>query len=415
MSVTAIDRGRTKTEVTEETLVRRIHEYGPRWKDRTAETDKLRRLPDETMAELHEIGVLKQFQPKAHSGYAMDWGSIIRVGAEIARYCPSTAWIHSIVGLHAWIAGRFPHEAQSEIFAGQDVLIATAFAGGRDVDVTPEKGGYRINGQWRFSSGVTQSEWAIVGAQPRAGTLKQYEFTLFALPQSDFTYNDIWHTSGLRGTGSNDIIIKDAFVPKHRSIVMSSLHNSPNPKDNPHEDYIFHVELQPYFGTNLLGPLIGTAKGAFEAYVETTRKRVGQMFGEKVAEQAPVHIRIGESAAEIYALEGLANKIIDVLHSAGTERRRVTRAERVDIKISMSLASRLALSAIERLINVMGAAGVTNDNPVQHYFNDLRAVAAHQGFAWDQNMAPYGRWALGMSVGQAALDAAPSGRAELFD
>ena len=62
----------------------------------------------------------------------------------------------------------------------------------------------------------------------------------------------------------------------------------------------------------------------------------------------------------------------------------------------------------------MGAAGVTNDNPVQHYFNDLRAVAAHQGFAWDQNMAPYGRWALGLPTGQAALDAAPEGRTDLL-
>jgi len=402
-------------KVTVEELLRRVREYGPRWRDRAEQTDRLRNLPDETVAELHKIGVLKQFQPTKYGGFAHDWGDLLKVGAEIARYCPSTAWIHSVVGMHTWMAGRFGHEAQEEIFADPDVLIATAFAGGHNIQANVVDGGYRVTGQWKYSSGVNHSQWAIVAAQPETSTIEEHDFTLLAVPKGDFTYNDSWHTTGLRGTGSNDIILKDVFVPKHRTTRMTSFNNYISPEDNPHPEYIYHVEVSPYFGTNIIAPALGCAKGAFETYVELTKGRVGQLFGEKISTQVPVQVRIGTSAAEIRAAEEIINRVIRYLHKAGIEGRRVHKSERVELRGDTTLAANLLMSSVERLIKMMGAKGLTFDNPVQRYYNDLRAIVAHQIFQWDHGMAPYGQWALGLPIADAGMESAPDGRKTLFE
>ena len=38
------------------------------------------------------------------------------------------------------------------------------------------------------------------------------------LPRSDYTVDDTWSTCALRGTGSNTIVIDDAFVPAYRTV-----------------------------------------------------------------------------------------------------------------------------------------------------------------------------------------------------
>ena len=67
-------------------------------------------------------------------GYEMDWGAHAAIATELAKGCTSTAWVQCVVGAHTWMAARFDMEAQKEMFADPDVLIATAFAGGRNVE-----------------------------------------------------------------------------------------------------------------------------------------------------------------------------------------------------------------------------------------------------------------------------------------
>jgi alkylation response protein AidB-like acyl-CoA dehydrogenase len=134
-------------------LLQRARDLVPVLKERAKDTENLRQLPDETMADLHRLGLLKYYQPKMFGGYEMDWGAHAYIANELARGCTSTAWIQCVVGAHTWMAARFDLEAQKEMFADPDVLIATAFAGGRNVTVERVKGGYKLSGEWSFASG----------------------------------------------------------------------------------------------------------------------------------------------------------------------------------------------------------------------------------------------------------------------
>lgn len=400
------------TSLTE--LVERARELIPVLKERAADTEKNRVLSQETMADMHRLGLLKYYQPKKYGGYELDWGAHAEIAYELAQGCGSTAWIQCVVGSHTWMAARFGEQAQDEIFEDPDVLIATAFAGGRDVSVEKVDGGYKLSGEWAFASGLPHSQWAIVGTQAQTATRDEYEMTLFAIPKSDVEEVDNWYVSGLRGTASMNIKVSDVFIPDHRSIAISTFDSGTASGAQQHESYTYKVYMQEYFYSVPLGPIVGTAAGAMESYLEITKNRFGKMFGEKVAEQIPVQTRIAESAAEISAAKLLNQRLFQTLHERGAKGERMTKDEMVRMKRDAVFIGRLCANAVDRLVRMMGASGLSDSNPVQRYFRDIRALTAHQSQQWEIGMMPYGRWALGIDTENEIIDTAPEGDNDLF-
>jgi 3-hydroxy-9,10-secoandrosta-1,3,5(10)-triene-9,17-dione monooxygenase len=402
------------TDVTLDELVQRARDLVPTLKERARETENLRQLPDETMADLHRLGLLKYYQPKMFGGYEMDWGAHAAIASELARGCTSTAWIQCVVGAHTWMAARFDLEAQKEMFADPDVLIATAFAGGRNVEVERVDGGFKLSGEWSFASGLSHSEWAIVGSQTKSATRDEYEMTLFALPKGDFSQVDNWYVSGLKGTGSMNIKIDNAFIPEHRSIPISTFDTGTSEGAKAHECYSYHAYMPEYFFSVPLGPILGTAIGAMESYLEITKNRFGAMFGEKVAEQIPVQTRIAESSAEIAAAQLLFDRVFETLHARGSKHERVTKSELVRLKRDCVFVGKLCSQAVTRLVKMMGASGLSDTNPVQRFHRDMEALTAHQSQQWEIGMTPIGRWALGLATENKVIDSAPDGDGNMF-
>src|SRR6202041_2537898 len=80
-------------------------------------------------------------------------------------------------------------------------------------------GGCVLRGSWPFSSGVNCSEWnmlaSVVSSEDDADGI---EYRIFLLPKGDYRIKDTWDAAGLRGTGSNDVEVADAFVADHMTV-----------------------------------------------------------------------------------------------------------------------------------------------------------------------------------------------------
>ena len=105
--------------------------------------------------------------------------------------------------------------AQTDVWpdAGSDeeVIIASAIApSGRAIEVD---GGYRLSGRWRCSSGCDDAGWTIMGAALDAEDAAPHRKLELLVPAADYRIEDTWFVAGLRGTGSNDLIVDEAFVP----------------------------------------------------------------------------------------------------------------------------------------------------------------------------------------------------------
>ena len=139
--------------VNREELVRRARELVPALRERAGSTEKLRQIPQETLADFHASGILRAAQPARFGGYDIDYPVVLDIAAELGRGCGSSAWCYGIWAAHNWVAGMFPEKAQEDYWSeSSDVLSSTSIDPSR-AHVTSVKDGYQLSGRWSFSSG----------------------------------------------------------------------------------------------------------------------------------------------------------------------------------------------------------------------------------------------------------------------
>ena len=153
--------------VTRELLVQRARDIAPGIGKRAAAAESLRRVPEETIQEIRNAGLLAAFTPKRFGGYALEIGTVIETAREIGEVCGSSAWCLAIYNLHNHLLANFTDAAQDEVFSASPnpVVCGVFMPGGAG---TPVDGGYRLTGEWNFASGCDHSSHAILSGLIRA-------------------------------------------------------------------------------------------------------------------------------------------------------------------------------------------------------------------------------------------------------
>ena len=210
-------RSHMPTQLTPEQAVQAAAKMVPRLAERASESERMRRVHPDTIAEWHDSGLMRLVQPARFGGSELSLNALMDVVFELAKGCPSTAWVYSNLASHSWNIGQFELQAQEDMWNDDPHALAAtglAFPCGRAV---PVEGGYRLTGKWPFGSGVDASSWMLVGAMAeQAGGAPERRF--FLVPQADFKSLDNWSSYGLTATGSHDVQIQDAFLPLHRTV-----------------------------------------------------------------------------------------------------------------------------------------------------------------------------------------------------
>ena len=152
-----------------EELLARAEVLIPVLRERAPRAEQLRRLPDETIADLHASGLFRMLQPARVGGSELPYRALFELTAVIGQGCGSTAWVLANLAAHHWLLGMWPPEAQDEIFAGGDFRCASVAA---PVGRAERAGdGWEINGQVAFASGSPYSTFytAAPGGGHRPG------------------------------------------------------------------------------------------------------------------------------------------------------------------------------------------------------------------------------------------------------
>ena len=387
-------------------VVEKVRDLLPRIQKRAREAEVERSVPAESIDELRSAGVFRLLQPSRYGGYEMGWGSQIEIARMVGTVCGSTSWLVAVLSTHAGMVGRMDRRAQDDVWSSDhDALVATGSARMEGGGV-PVEGGYLLQGVWRFASGVDHSQWTMVAAPLEGGEGEgPAGMTQFLIPSTEYVVVDDWQVSGLRATGSKQIVMEEPiFVPDHRTIGFLDMLGSDPPGSLVNEGYVYRMELGPYFGTILLGPVVGIAEGALSQYVETTRTKVGVVRRNRIAESEAVQLRVAESAAQISAARLIVDHMVALLDERGAGDKPLTALERAESMRDRAYVTQICVDAVHRLVRQMGATGLADDNPVQRHFRDLSAAQGQIGLNWDRNGGTFGKWLLGVTTGDPAID-----------
>ena len=378
-------------------MIARAKALIPRLRDRASRTEELRRLPPETERDLHESGLFRIVQPKRVGGSEFDYVALVDCADAIGQADASVAWNFANLASHHWMLGMFDKRAQDLVW-NKDVncLIASSFIfpAGRARKV---KDGYVLRGSWPFSSGVESCEWnmlaSVVSSDDEADGI---EYRIFLVNKNDYKINDTWNAVGLRGTGSNDVEVNDAFVAGPMTVAVNDLAGGPTPGSvvNPNALYALPVfSLFPYV---LCGVALGNAQACLDDYVEVARHRASTYTRAKLGDLQSTQIKIAEASAKIDAAR-LIMRSTCIEAMADARRGYVPDiAAKTKLRRDGAFAVNLCTEAVSLLFSASGARGLFTSAALQRQFRDAHAINSHLAFNFDAAGTNYGRVALGL-------------------
>ena len=360
---------------------------------RAPQAERERRLPKETMADMKQAGFFQVLQPKRWGGYEMDMWTYFEIQMALAEGCMSTAWMYGVVGVHPWLMALYADQAAQEVW-GEDnntlicsSLMPTGVA-------TPVKGGFRYNGRWRYSSGCDHTSWAFLGG---ALADNPNDRRIFLVPRSDFEIVDTWHVSGLKATGSHDVVVKDAFVPEHRTQSYADNFKGVAPGLAVNKAPLYRLPFGQVFFRGVSTASIGALQAMLDAFLEYSKGHTNRSLAAKTADDPIVHLTCAEVVVAIDEMRTILHRNFQVLESYAARGEMPPIELRIAYKFHNSVVAERCSSLAARLFKQAGGASIYADLPFGRILADINTARQHLSNQFETTGRTYGATLFGIN------------------
>ena len=366
--------------------------------ERARGTEAARRVPFETVAAYRDAGILRALQPRRFGGAQASFDVFSEIVEILAQGCSSSAWVYAVLGEHQWIVACMPDRAQIDVWGDTPDAVVSSSLAPRNSGV-PVDGGWRLSGDFPFSSGCDHAQWAILGARcPDAAGNKPTRYLLVPMEQVEIV--DDWHVLGLRGTGSKTLRLTDVFVPAHRTVLLGDLLSGRTPGSAILPEYRLLRAPRGFLVPFSLPPVtFSLARKALGMVPEALRSRLSRGTHDLGASEV-VQLHLAEAGAEI----DLASLI---LHTRRAESMALLESgqpvgfeDAARNRRDIAFAAEMVRRGVERLVEIAGSRTMRDDDPLQPILRDVTTIATHAVVQRQLNYVPYGRAMLGLPPAQ---------------
>lgn len=369
----------------------------PVLKQRAAETERIRRIPDETIQDLHDTGIWKIVRPAKYGGWETDFGVMVEVATELARGCASTSWVYTNIISHNWMLAMWPVEAHEAVWGeNPDALIGSSLISppGR---VEAAEDGYILSGRWPYSSGIDASDWVMLGGMdPALGDGDKAGPRWFVVRAEDMEVIDTWHVAGLAGTGSHDVACDKLFVPDYMTLATRDSRGGPQQISASSDADVYKLPVLGLFAHFLACPVLGMAQGAYDDYLETLREQVSIYNNTKVGDHITIQLKIAEAGALIDTGRSIMRESWVQAHEQIAAGETPSLADKTRWRRDAAYAAKGCVRALDLVYEACGGTANYLDNELQRRFRDIHAAAAQIQIIFDINGPEFSRVALGL-------------------
>ena len=358
---------------TEEELVQRARTMIPVLRQRADACEKARMVPPETIAEFEAAGFYNIVRQREFGGYEMSPHVFYRILHELGRGCPSSAWVMMVTGIHNWELAIFGEKSSHDLWdTNPSAKTSSSYHPWGTAE--PVEGGYRLNGTWKFSSGCDHCSWAILGGFVPADNPTGKDLRVFLVPRTDYQISDTWFTFGLQGTGSKDVVLKDVFVPSHRTHSLGDCFTMAGQAKLPPT---FRTSFGNTFSFAVSSVLIGIAQGAIDIFIEQMGSRKNTLDGSKSNLSPYVRDRLARASSNVRGAKARLAQVMREMETKIEAGEQITLEERAQYKWDAARMGRDCEEAVISLYKSTGARGLLLSNPMQRHLRDVLAGANH--------------------------------------
>jgi alkylation response protein AidB-like acyl-CoA dehydrogenase len=349
---------------------------------RAAATEAARRLDPGVVDALSDAGLFHMLMPESLGGLGLPMHDALLVLETISAADGSTGWCLLKGAASSMMAGYLPADVAAEVQPDRSTRVAGNFNPGRGT-ARPVDGGFVLSGRWDWATGVHHASWFIAGALAQGET--PHPIALW-VPTSSLDVLDTWHSPGMTGTGSTDVVATEVFVPER--FAFAGMMAAPQVADP--------LYAVPY-GAQVMVPhgalAIGIAQGAIEAFIalagdKTPLNATGALAGRPTAQDALGRAlgAVRSARAYLYAAVAAAWTPVDAPDPATW----------LDLSLACTQATSLSLEAVDALHAAAGGTVAQGAHPIARAFRDLHVAASHYTVSTER-FAGAGRVALGLA------------------
>jgi alkylation response protein AidB-like acyl-CoA dehydrogenase len=364
-------------------LIARVHELGPTFANRAAGHDTDDSFVADNFAGLKAHRFFSAGVPAELGGGDATHAELCDMLRTMARYCSSTALAlamhtHQVaVPVWRWRNQQAPVEGLLKRIAAEELVLVST--GGADWlpgsgQAIKENGGFRISGRKVFASGSPAGDllmtMAIYDDPDEGPSVLQFPLSLKA---EGVKILDNWRVMGMRGTGSNDVVIDGAFIPEEAI----GGRRPPGVWSPP-----FHVAV-----VQIL-PLI---YAVYVGVAEAARDMALQLVKGK-RDNTDVQLLAGEMENELRTAQTALESAIAIAASAqpGPETTN-------EILIRRTIAGNAAVRTVDKAMDLVGGASYHRSLGLERLFRDVQAARFHPVTEKKQHLHA-GRYALDLPV-----------------
>ncbi len=386
------------TATTTHALVDAVRAVGLEADRRAPETEALRRLPDDLAADLIGTGLLRAWVPARYGGPEADVLTVLDAIEELAWHDGATAWCGMIGATTALTAGRLAPEWAEQIYG--DPLAATGGYAMPAATAQAVEGGLVVTGAWQWGSFTQHCTWIGGGCllvdgdgkpAPRADGLLA-PFVFFEPSQVELL--DTWRVAGLKGTGSTDYRVVDAFVPEGRwaQVVGPPLLDGP-------------LHRFPLLGALSLGVCsvtLGLARRAQDELVALAGGKRPAQSGKTLAERPVVQAQVAKAEAARRAARALVREVVEEAWDAACSGAELDGEHKRLLRLAATNATRSAAASVDLMYDAGGGSSIHESSALQRVFRDVH-VATQHGMVAERTYEVLGRMALGLPTDTSTL------------
>lgn len=362
---------------TMHTLLNRVKDIAPILRRHTAEAESQRRLARPMVEAMLQAGLYSMSSPQAFGGLEVDPVTMCQVVEEVARHSAAAGWnLDLSLGgnfLPAWL----PDEGAAEImYSHPQPIIVGSFTPGQQA--TAVEGGYRLSGEWSFVSGSHEGHWFLFrpaimdGEQPRRNDQGKPVQRFMFLPADKVHIRDTWHTLGMQGTGTNDVVVPETFVPERHTALAIPLEKPGKAYQGP----LYRLSIWLPIALNA-PPALGIARAALDDLIALAQTKTPGYTGASLGRRQVVQRQVAEAEATLSAGRAYLHAVLQESWQAALQGVEVTRPQKLNVQLATSHAVACAAKAVDIVHAAAGISSVRNEYPFQRYFRDIHTLTQH--------------------------------------
>jgi alkylation response protein AidB-like acyl-CoA dehydrogenase len=360
-----------------------------------------RRLPLETMTALDKAGLLDIYTPAQFGGAGLPLPEALRAVEAVSRLDGSAGWIVALGFSNDLFTSVLEEAPATRVLSKKPTVIAGS--PGFNTRAVKVERGYRLTGRWLFASGCRNASWmgtiapVFEGENPKMGAEGLPESLFMFLPPSDVQIMDVWHVTGLRATGSNDLEADNAFVPAEMTGPFSMQGAVPV-----RGSALARVPFMTLLAIVQSPPVcLGIASHAVEAFA-TLAAQKQRANGPKLVEQVQTQVGVARGEALIRSASAYYYQAVERVWTKAIANDALTLAERADARMACLVAVENSLAAVDSIYRLAGSSSIFQSSEIERCWRDVHTAAQH-GQVQDVRWETAGRILLGLEPASSVI------------